>query len=286
MVESNLVDGKVDDLRQSKRRRTTMMTKERRYGNFSLLTSFGLLLLFLCQQVSLAAVHHQRISGNILYSSSFRSSSYCRVLQNVLLFTLGGSRFPAETVWGLSTLSYNVLLISSHSSSLQIWGREEDTSWRFGLVLQSAWAELAYDTLECLTSIVIKKCWMREGTKKPLYHALGKNSCAGSAGDVLEDNPVGRLKVFVYELPRWAESHIDDFCLQINVDWTSKSLHRNARGCKRFRGSDWSPLHQRLWTWQLNCVCYCAPFCVTGVHHLYGSLVRSSWLSEALVFNW
>ncbi len=41
-----------------------------------------------------------------------------------------------------------------------------------------------------------------EGTKKPLYHALGKNSCAGSAGDVLEDNPVGRLKVFVYELPR------------------------------------------------------------------------------------
>jgi hypothetical protein len=25
--------------------------------------------------------------------------------------------------------------------------------------------------------------------------------CAGSAGDVLEDNPIGRLKVFVYELP-------------------------------------------------------------------------------------
>jgi hypothetical protein len=164
VVESNLVDGEVDDLRQSKRGTTTMMTKERRYGNFSLLTSFRLLLLFMCQQVSLAAVHHQRISGNILYSSSFRSSSYCRVLQNVLLFTLSGSRFPAETVWGLSTLSYNVLLISSHSSSLQIWGREEDTSWRFGLVLQSAWAELAYDTLECLTSIVIKKCWMREGT--------------------------------------------------------------------------------------------------------------------------
>ncbi len=98
VVESNLVDGEVDDLRQSKRRTTTMMTKERRYGNFSILTSFGLLLLFMCQQVSLAAVHHQRISGNILYSSSFRSSSYCRVLQNVLLFTLGGSRFPAETV--------------------------------------------------------------------------------------------------------------------------------------------------------------------------------------------
>jgi hypothetical protein len=25
---------------------------------------------------------------------------------------------------------------------------------------------------------------------------------SGSAGDVLEDNPVGRLKVFIYDLPR------------------------------------------------------------------------------------
>lgn len=25
---------------------------------------------------------------------------------------------------------------------------------------------------------------------------------AGSAGDVLEDNPVGRLKVFIYDIPR------------------------------------------------------------------------------------
>jgi hypothetical protein len=32
--------------------------------------------------------------------------------------------------------------------------------------------------------------------------ASTKPLCAGSAGDVLEDNPVGRLKVFVYELPR------------------------------------------------------------------------------------
>jgi len=28
------------------------------------------------------------------------------------------------------------------------------------------------------------------------------NKNAGSAGDVLEDNPVGRLKVFIYDLPR------------------------------------------------------------------------------------
>lgn len=27
-------------------------------------------------------------------------------------------------------------------------------------------------------------------------------SYAGSAGDVLEDDPVGRLKVFVYDIPR------------------------------------------------------------------------------------
>jgi hypothetical protein len=29
-----------------------------------------------------------------------------------------------------------------------------------------------------------------------------KPFCAGSASDVLEDNPVGWFKVFVYELPK------------------------------------------------------------------------------------
>jgi len=45
----------------------------------------------------------------------------------------------------------------------------------------------------------------KKKTKKtliPIMPASAKPLCAGSAGDVLEDNPVGRLKVFVYELPR------------------------------------------------------------------------------------
>lgn len=33
------------------------------------------------------------------------------------------------------------------------------------------------------------------------YHNLHTERISGSAGDVLEDDPVGRLKVFVYELP-------------------------------------------------------------------------------------
>jgi hypothetical protein len=56
-----------------------------------------------------------------------------------------------------------------------------------------------------ITSVQVFLDFKKKKPKKtliPIMPASTKPLCAGSAGDVLEDNPVGRLKVFVYELPR------------------------------------------------------------------------------------
>jgi hypothetical protein len=70
-----------------------------------------------------------------------------------------------------------------------------------------------------ITSVQVFLDFEKKKTKKtliPSMPASTKPLCAGSAGDVLEDNPVGRLKVFVYELPskyhkEWLEK--DPRCL-------------------------------------------------------------------------
>lgn len=71
--------------------------------------------------------------------------------------------------------------------------QEKFPHWSIELIL-GTFATMTFFTINQSNSIAIKfEVWN--------YKFDGVFMFAGSAGDVLEDDPVGRLKVFVYELP-------------------------------------------------------------------------------------